>query len=87
MFIACSVKTEISDKNKGEIRHLFKDDPNTYYSWFNKAFAGYESFETWIDEPAKKITVKNMINYANMQEKLLETRRTYLMFSKFHHFF
>lgn len=83
MFVACAVKTEIADRNKKEFRGLFKDDPRTYYNWFNKAFAGYGSFETWIDEPAKKLNLKNMINYANMQDMVVETDIRNLNFSKF----
>jgi len=83
MFIACAVKTEIADRNKREFRGLFRDDPRTYYNWFNKAFAGFGSYETWIDEPAKKLTVKNMINYANMQDAVVEYDRRNLNFSRF----
>ena len=83
MFIACAVKTEIADRNKKEIRGLFRDDPRTYYNWFNKAFAGFDGFETWIDEPAKKLNLKNMINYANMQDMVVESDRRGLNFSKF----
>lgn len=83
MFVACAVKTEIADRNKKEFRGLFRDDPRTYYNWFNKAFAGFGSYETWIDEPAKKLNLKNMINYANMQDMVVEYDRRNLNFSRF----
>lgn len=72
MFKACAVKTEISDKNKTKFRGLFKEDPRAYYSLFNKAFAGVSAYDTWIDEPAKKIAYDRMIDYANFQEKAIE---------------
>ncbi len=83
MFRACAVKTEIADRNKKEFRGLFRDDPRTYYNWFNKAFAGFGNYETWIDEPAKKLTFKNMVNYANMQDAVVENDRRNLNFSRF----
>ena len=83
MFIRCAVKTEIADRNKTEIRNLFKDDPSTYYNWFNKAFAGYGNYQTWIDEPAKKLSLRNMINYANMQDIVVKNGRRGLSFQIF----
>ncbi len=83
MFIACAVKTEIADKNKQEIRAMFRNDPKGYYSDFNKAFAGFEQHESWIDEPAKKLTLRNMINYANFQEMVIQKCKRGLYFSKF----
>ena len=83
MFIACSVKTEIADKNKKEIRGLFRDDPREYYSLFNKAFARLSPYDIWIDEPAKKLTVKNMINYANFQESVIRSSGNRLSFMRF----
>ena len=59
IFIACAIKTEVADKNKREIRGMFGDEPRVYYDSFNKAFAGYDSpYESWIDEPAKKLSTK-----------------------------
>ena len=83
MFIACSVKTEVADKNKREIRGMFRDDLRGYYNIFNKAFARYGQFETWIDEPAKKLTLKNMVNYANFQESVIKNCRDRMTFSRF----
>lgn len=83
MFKACAVKTEISDKNKTSIRGLFKEDSRTYYSLFNKAFAGVSAYDSWIDEPAKKITYDRMIDYANFQEKVLENKRYGLSYPTF----
>lgn len=72
LFISCAVKTEIADKNKQKFRNLFKDDPKKYYTMFNRAFAGVGANEAWIDEPAKKLTFTNMVNYANFQSRVLE---------------
>ena len=72
LFMACAVKTEISDKNQQKFRGLFKYDPQKHYSSFNKAFARRDYYDSWIDEPAKKLNYQNMINYANFQEKVLE---------------
>lgn len=83
MFIACSVKAEIADRNKREIRGMFRDDPKGYYNIFNKAFARFEQYETWIDEPAKKLTLDNMINYANFQDIVVRNCRDRLYFSRF----
>ena len=83
MYVACSVKTEIADKNKKEIRGLFRDDPREYYSLFNKAFARLSPYDIWIDEPAKKLTLKNMINYANFQESVIRSSGNRLSFMKF----
>lgn len=83
MFLACAVKTEISDKNKQKFRGTFKEDPRYYYGIFNKAFAGTGEFETWIDEPAKKLTYKNMVNYANYQEQVLANVKYGLSYSNF----
>ena len=84
IFIACAIKTEVADKNKREIRGMFGDDPKGYYDSFNKAFAGYESpYATWIDEPAKKLSTKNMLNYANFQERILNLSRRDLYFGMF----
>lgn len=82
MFIACSVKTEIADKNKREIRGMFRDDPRGYYNIFNKAFARFEQYETWIDEPAKKLSLENMINYANFQDAVIRNCRDRLYFQR-----
>lgn len=83
MFIACSVKAEIADRNKREMRGMFRDDPRGYYNIFNKAFARFEQYETWIDEPAKKLTIDNMINYANFQDIVVRNCRDRLYFSRF----
>lgn len=86
MFIACAVKTEIADRNKNKFRGMFRDDPRYYYGIFNKAFAGVGEYGSWIDEPAKKMTLKNMINYANFQRNVLEnthsTRLDYYYFDR-----
>ena len=83
LFIACSVKAEIADRNKRELRGMFRDDPKGYYNIFNKAFARFEQYETWIDEPAKKLTLDNMINYANFQDIVVRNCRDRLYFSRF----
>ena len=84
MFVSCAIKTEIADKNKYKISGKFKRDPKTYYDWFNKAFAGLPSpYSTWIDEPAKKLSTKNMLNYANFQERILGLSPGELNFNKF----
>ncbi len=83
MFNACSVKSEIADKNKNRMRQLFIAEPRLYYNFFNKAFSGTGAYETWIDEPAKKITVQNMINYANFQELVLANSRKPLHYDAF----
>lgn len=83
MFRACTVKTEIADKNKDRMRRLFKDDPRYYYNIFNKAFAGVGEYEAWIDEPAKKITVPHMVNYANFQDRVLANYRKPLTYDTF----
>lgn len=75
MYLACAVKTEISDKNKTRFRGLFRDEPRGYYSAFNKAYAGFSPYDTWIDEPAKKITYERMIDYANYQSAVLDMVR------------
>ena len=65
---------------------MFRDDPRYYYGIFNKAFAGVGEYGSWIDEPAKKMTLKNMINYANFQRNVLEnthsTRLDYYYFDR-----
>ena len=84
IFIACAIKTEVADKNKREIRGMFGDEPRVYYDSFNKAFAGYDSpYESWIDEPAKKLSTKNLLNYANFQERILKLPRRDLYFGMF----
>lgn len=83
LFVACSVKAEIADRNKREMRGMFRDDPKGYYNIFNKAFARFEQYETWIDEPAKKLTLDNMINYANFQDTVVRNCRDRLYFSRF----
>lgn len=72
MYLACAVKSEIADKNKTQFRHLFNAEPKGFYSLFNKAYAGVSPYESWIDEPAKKITYKRMVDYANYQSKVIE---------------
>ena len=62
---------------------MFRDDPRTYFNWLNKAFAGYGNYETWIDEPSKKLNLKNLVNYANMQNLVVKKGRRGLDFSKF----
>ena len=83
MFRACAVKSEIADKNKHRMRQLFKHDPRYYYNVFNKAFAGVGEYETWIDEPAKKLTVPHMVNYANFQDRVLYNYRKPLNYGYF----
>lgn len=73
MYLACAVKSEIADKNKSQFRHLFGSEPKGYYSLFNKAYAGYSAYDSWIDEPAKKITYKRMVDYANYQSKVIDS--------------
>lgn len=75
MYLACAVKSEIADKNKTQFRHLFGSEPKGYYSMFNKAYAGISAFGSWIDEPAKKITYKCMVDYANYQSKVIKSLR------------
>jgi hypothetical protein len=72
-----------ADRNKREMRGMFRDDPKGYYNIFNKAFARFEQYETWIDEPAKKLTLDNMINYANFQDIVVRNCRDRLYFSRF----
>lgn len=83
MFLACAVKTEIAEKNKLRFRGAFRDDPRYYYGIFNKAFAGVGEYESWIDEPAKKLTYKNMVNYANFQENVLANTKYGLDYQTF----
>lgn len=83
MFKACAVKTEISDKNKTDFRRLFREDPRAFYSLFNKAFAGFSAYETWIDEPAKKMTYDHMVDYANYQEFVIKNAGYGLNYSTF----
>lgn len=83
MFKACAVKTEIADKNKQRFRGLFRENPRDFYALFNKAFAGVSAYGVWIDEPAKKLTFKNMVNYANFQEQVLKNTRYGLNYSTF----
>ena len=83
MFRACAVKSEIADKNKTRMRQLFRVEPRLYYNFFNKAFSGTGAYETWIDEPAKKITVPHMVNYANFQDKVLANYRKPLHYDSF----
>lgn len=83
MFRACAVKTEISENNKNRFRGLFKDDPRNYYSLLNKAFAGVGAYDSWIDEPAKKITYLRMVDYANFQNVVLNNLRYRLDYSLF----
>lgn len=83
MFKACSVKSEIADKNKNQIRKLFREDPKYYYNLMNKAFAGCKVHESWIDEPAKRLTIPNMINYANFQGRIISNYRKALSFEGF----
>lgn len=83
MFNACAVKTEISENNKNKFRGIFREDPRYYYSILNKAFARVDEFDTWIDEPAKKITYARMVDYANFQNKVLDNLDYGLSYSKF----
>ena len=83
MFKACAVKSEIADKNKTKMKRLFSAEPSLYYNFFNKAFSGTGAYEKWIDEPAKKITVPHMINYANFQDKVLANYRKSLTYDAF----
>lgn len=83
MFKACAVKSEIADKNKVKMRQLFRHEPRLYYNFFNKAFSGTGAYEKWIDEPAKKITVPHMIDYANFQDKVLANYRKPLTYDAF----
>lgn len=83
MFKACAVKAEIADKNKQKFRGLFRDDPRGYYGLFNKAFAGVDAYDSWIDEPAKKLSFKNMVNYANYQSQVLKNVKYGLRYSTF----
>lgn len=83
MFVVCSVKTEITEKNQYNFRGLFKANPSYYFSIFNKAFAGVGEFESWIDDPAKRLNLRNMINYANFQEKVLANVKYGLKYSNF----
>ena len=83
MFNACAVKSEIADKNKNRMRQLFRAEPRLYYNFFNKAFSGTGAYEIWIDEPAKKITVPHMINYANFQEMVIANSRKPLHYDAF----
>lgn len=76
MYLASAVKTEIAEKNKTRFRGVFKDDPQLYYSLFNKAFAGVGAYDTWIDEPAKKITYTRMIDYSNYQSRVLSSLKS-----------
>lgn len=71
VFLRCAVKTEISDKNKTEFQGIFKNDPKKYYDAFNKAFAGLEGKDSWVDRPTNKLTFKQMINYAEFQDVVL----------------
>ena len=86
MFNACAVKSEIADKNKNEMRHLFRMDPQRYYNNFNKAFAGVGEYDRWIEEPAKKLRFKHMINYADFQEKVLENSGRSLTYGMFDYY-
>lgn len=71
MFLRCAVKTEISDKNKTEFQGIFKNDPKKYYDAFNKAFAGLEGKDSWVDRPTNKLTFEQMVNYAEFQDAVL----------------
>ena len=83
MFRACAVKSEIADKNKNQMRKLFREDPRYYYNLMNKAFAGCRVHDSWIDEPAKRLTIPNMINYANFQGRIISNYRKALSFEGF----
>lgn len=83
LFKACAVKTEIADKNKSKMRVLFRDDPRYYYSIFNRAFSGVSEFDFWIEEPAKKLTLPNMVNYANFQSCVLANNKRPLNYANF----
>lgn len=71
VFLCCAVKTEISDKNKTEFQGMFKNDPKKYYAMFNKAFAGLEGTDSWVDRPTNKLTFQQMVNYAEFQDAVL----------------
>lgn len=71
VFLCCAVKTEISDKNKTEFQGMFKNDPKKYYAMFNKAFAGFEGTDSWVDRPTNKLTFQQMVNYAEFQDAVL----------------
>lgn len=83
LFIACAVKTEISDKNRSQFNGIFSENPKHYYKIFNKAFAGVSEYESWIDEPAKKIAFERMIDYADFQNEVLAYKRYGLNFNNF----
>ena len=83
MFNACAVKSEIADKNKNKMRPLFRDDPRYFYNILNKAFSGVGEHGSWIDEPAKKLRFKHMVDYANFQERILLGSRRQLNYPTF----
>lgn len=83
MFLACAVKTEITDKNQYNFRGIFKENPRYYFSILNKAFAGFKEYESWVDDPAKRLNFRNMVNYANFQDQVLANTKYGLKYSNF----
>lgn len=83
MFIACAVKTEVSEKNTSRFRPMFRARQRDFYSMLNKAFAGYGLYETWIDMPAKRLNTAKLIDYANFQTRVLDACQTSFGFSIF----
>ena len=71
LYVACSVREEISRRNKFNFRGKFKSNQELYFGMMNQAFAGRDMFSRWIPDPSKRLQVPFMIDYANYQNRIL----------------
>ncbi|MBQ8468192.1 MAG: hypothetical protein IJ542_00350 [Clostridia bacterium] len=71
----CVVKTETSAHNKKMVSGWYKTNEDQYrcFAAFNRAFVRLKTFDRamYFDNPAKKLTLPNLIRYANLQAKYI----------------
>lgn len=74
-FKRCMAKAETAANNR-RLQHGWKTAPgqdyNECFADFNRAFAGVKKYDsTDLNEPTKKLTLDNLIAYANLQHEFL----------------
>lgn len=74
-YIRCAAQNEIVKNNKQMKAIWFRNgyDLNPCFADFNRAFAGLKNFDAVMafDNPAQKLKLEHMINYANMQSRFV----------------